>query len=71
MDFVTHFWPWTSVPPPDYEKPPSTERMPDLNRKLPPMKCQRCDFINEYVGQEHLDKNGLYTCRLCKQDPYR
>lgn len=34
--------------------------------KLPPMNCKRCNFRNEYVGKEHLDSSGGYTCRGCK-----
>jgi hypothetical protein len=39
--------------------------------KMAPMKCKRCDFVNEYIGPEHLDANGIYTCRSCKINPYR
>ncbi len=33
--------------------------------KLPPMNCTKCNYHNEYVGQEHL-VNGVYTCRSCR-----
>ncbi len=47
------------------------EPAPDTKRsdgKLPPMNCIKCSHRNEYVGPEHLAKDGTYTCRTCKGD---
>ncbi len=58
-------WPieWT-IPP-----QPITERTPfpvSNGAKLPPMNCIKCDYLNEYVGVEHLDQFGRYVCRSCR-----
>ena len=37
-------------------------RMVAAETKLPPMKCQKCEYVNDYVGPEHLVA-GLYYCR--------
>ncbi len=63
---------WVTVPAPAEDTQPTIilppeARAEDPNRKLPPMKCRKCDYINEYVGKEHLDYKGRYTCRSCKK----
>lgn len=50
------------ITPPDII--PATQKSP--TGKLPPMNCLKCNYRNEYVGPEHLDELGLYTCRTCK-----
>lgn len=30
-----------------------------------PLKCVRCNNINEYATKEHCQKNGTYICRSC------
>ncbi len=51
-------------PVPDTKPEAAAEAKKDL--KLPPMNCLRCNFRNEYVGKEHLDGDGKYTCRTCR-----
>ncbi len=33
-----------------------------VGNKLPPLKCQKCEYVNDYAGPEHLVA-GLYYCR--------
>ncbi len=53
-------------PPEAFSDIQDLPKPPKGGKKLPPMNCIRCHFRNEYVGPEHLDELGLYTCRQCK-----
>ncbi len=60
---------WVTAGDP-WDQSNKTPVMPPENKapeKLPPMNCIKCQFRNEYVGKEHLDKDGKYTCRSCKK----
>ncbi len=64
---------WSVVPPlmpvdwKDILETKTAPVLPPESDKLPPMSCIKCYFRNEFVGPEHLDKDGKYTCRQCKK----